>query len=154
MACMLVGYSQATHAQTAQSCPSAVHTACLGLTSHPIPSHPFVVHDPPLAPPSHCCFSQEGVLGPVSILILASRGESCNESPSIAVSPGTGMLPFLRKLSAERIPPEERGRESWLCWLWQHLFWSMCSTLHSRPLALLLSSQHYLQGSLSYLGSG
>lgn len=77
-----------------------------------IPSHPSVVHGPPFAPPSHCCFSQEGVLGALSILILASRGESCNESPSIAVLPGTGTLPFLMKLSAVRTPQRKGGERA------------------------------------------
>lgn len=74
------------------------------LPCDPILSHPSVMSDPPLAPPSHCCFSQESVLGAISIPILASRGETCNESPSFAVLPGTGTLRFHMKPSAERMP--------------------------------------------------
>lgn len=94
-----------------------------------IPSHSSVAHDPPMVPPSHCCFSQEGVWGATSILILASRGENYNESPSIPTLSGTSTLPFLMTLAAS---PQRKGGERAGCVGSDGMFSGASATPHTQ----------------------
>lgn len=94
-----------------------------------IPSHSSVAHDPPMAPPSHCCFSQEGEWGATSILILVSRGENCSESPSIPMLSGTSMLLFLMKLA---VSPQRKGGERAGCVGSESIFSGTGATPHAQ----------------------